>query len=276
MQKSKIGSEKELAAGLADVEKLYETIGPNMQYTSMYSDLEKNTVLSAPLMYSYSDLDIFGNKTSIKIANSKWSKPISLESVGTNGSVSVNDTDSKLNYHVGVEIELLTGRFHRTKKITFRPRYVLVNKLDRTLYYKQKDTKARYILEAGKELPFHWFDKDQTPELSITFSDTHNWSTPFSISEITEFAIKIAKEGDSKLAECYLARIEIQLHNSTLFVLFKPEARDVPPYRIENCTNEEIIFYQKGSNIVRFFFIIIIIIIYYYYYYYYYLLLTIY
>ena len=127
------------------------------------------------------------------MANSKWGKPISLESVGTDGSLSIEADGRKAHqlYEVGVVIELLGGRFHRTKKITFSPRYVLVNRVQRNLYFRQDSQNAGFLLPAGKSVPYHWPFANKPQELCITFSPKHTWSASFSIGEIAEFAVKM-------------------------------------------------------------------------------------
>ena len=206
---------------------------------------------SKPTMYSYRTNDIFGNETSVKIANSKWSKSFSLESVGTDGSLQIQDnsSNSKILFQLGVTIELHRGKYHRTKIITFRPRFIIVNRTDRNLYYRQVKTDFGMLISPGKCIPFHWLNKDKPSELCITFSPQHTWSNGFRIDDISEFAIKIKRKGE-KANDCssYLLRVEIQVQQATFFVILKPEAVDVPPYRIENETKLDFIYYQRVSK----------------------------
>lgn len=238
----------ELAAGLADFEQ--DDVALDDDQANWYKK-ERTDQLAKPIMYSYTSGDFFGNKTSIKVANSKWSKPISLESVGTDGSLAIEADGRKSHqlYEVGVVIELLGGRFHRTKKITFSPRYVLVNRVQRNLYFRQDSQNAGFLLPAGKSVPYHWPFANKPQELCITFSPKHTWSASFSIGEIAEFAVKISRTSNNTrvqlVEECYLARVEVQLINATFYVIFKPEAVDVPPYRIENMTRWKLFIHQR-------------------------------
>ena len=233
--------------------------------------VEKAVEKEEPLMFSYASLDLFKPRTSIKIANSKWSKAVGLESVGTSGEVIANDKQTSIQYHIGVSIELLSERYFRTKVITFRPRYILVNRTSRDIYYKQENTDFCHLLKTKQNLPFHWLDRSKPLLLAITLSKSHKWTGGFQIDEIGEFAIKIRSNEENKKENenhdeksslssssssnlslnpnsIYLARIEIQLQKATFFIIFKKQANKVPPYQLENYTDLEIYYYQKISG----------------------------
>ena len=244
MQKTLVSS-NQMAAGQSKIEQL--SIKPLAKDPALWYDDALTNELAQPLMYSYNSNDIFGNKTSIKIAHSKWSKPVSLESVGTDGYVSVpcNENENpQISFQLGVTIELLTGRFHRTKAITFQPRFILMNKMDKNLYYRQVKSSEAYLLPPDKSVPFHWIRKDLPCEICITYSADHTWSSSFPIDNIGEFFSKFKIK--SGVGATYLIRVEIQLHQATFFIVFKPQPEDVPPYRIDNQTTFPLNIYQTN------------------------------
>jgi len=230
-------------------------------YTSDQSDWyeseEKEKGIGVePLMFSYAALDIFKPRTSVKVADSEWSKAVGLESIGTSGEITADDKTTSVQYRIGVSIELLSERYFRTKVITFRPRYIIVNRTNREIYYTQVGSNFAHLLKHKQSLPFHWLNRDETQKLSITLSPHHTWSGGFAIDEIGEFAIKIRSKSCLDVTESentaelnygstYLARVEIQLHAATFFVILKKQADRVPPYQLENYTDMEIHYYQK-------------------------------
>jgi len=141
-----------------------------------------------------------GNYLSIKIANSRWSHPFLVDTVGWAGTISVEDAPSQedtFRFSLGVYVEparyddahinfvsicfVLTERifawyskrFYRTKVITIAPRYVLVNNMDRELSYKQQDTSHHFTLRPKETIPFHWVFA--SPPLCYTRSDRYVW-----------------------------------------------------------------------------------------------------
>ena len=244
-QASKVQQDKNMAAGQESLEAMDMCLPDDP--ATWYKD---TSPFRAPFMFSYSTFDLFGNRCSVKIANSRWSKSFSVESVGTEGHLRILDEERKaggeesgvMSFHLGITIELCPGKYNRTKRITFYPRYVVVNRTDRKLYYRQVETKQGYLLRPGQRLPFHWPDKDKPSEMCITLSPNHTWSAAFVIDELAEFAVKIMDKNDGST---YLARVDVVLKKATFFVVFKPEAKDIPPYRIENLTREPILYHQK-------------------------------
>lgn len=243
-----------LAAGQSETEQQPLPENPQLWYNP-----ETTNKLAQPFMYSYGSYDLFGNKTAVTIASSKWSKAISIESIGTDGQISVGD-DLGRSFELGVRIEMGSGAYHRTKMITFTPKFILINKLERVVFYGQQGTNSRFGLEPNQKMPFHWREKDQDNKLQLSLGSEYTWSAPFSINEIGEFCVKIARitkesavsskmERVIKAQDTYLVRVEVQLsREQTIYVILKPEAKDCPPYLIENLTDYKIRFWQKNQS----------------------------
>src|SRR3989442_1363889 len=54
-----------------------------------------------------------------------------------------------------------------------------------------------------------------------------------------------ADEATASKSKFYLARVQTKLERATIFVTFKPESKEFPPYRIENFTMSSITVSQK-------------------------------
>src|SRR5690554_3123947 len=156
-------------------------------------------------MYSYNSFNVYTSKTAVKIADSNWSKAISLESPGMVGFLEMTDkkrSDANQRvFELGVSIELGEGQRYGTKIVTFAPRFVLVNKTGRTIFYRQPRWGEREVMERGTEgldffslradesLPWHWPSRDQPRELCLSL-DSLGWSRGFTIDQLGDFAAK--------------------------------------------------------------------------------------
>eukprot|EP00743_Colponemidia_sp_Colp-15_P008438 GILK01009172.1.p1 GENE.GILK01009172.1~~GILK01009172.1.p1 ORF type:complete len:1282 (+),score=242.95 GILK01009172.1:355-3846(+) len=185
-------------------------------------------------------------KLSIMLNESRWSKPFPIHSVGFTGAVSMlgKTSISKRRYELGVTINFASGVYHRTKVVTFSPRFVLLNQCPYSIIAAQLDTDRTYILHCQEFTAFHWQDDKNKPLLTIKFAEVGwEWSGGFRIDEMGDFAVKL---NNRELNNVYLARIAVTLEDATVFVRLMEEARDYPPYRIENLTAHPLKFKQKG------------------------------
>ena len=196
-----------------------------------------------PILYSYPDESyLFKSKTCMKLIDSEWSEGIPIESVGTKGGIEMKQTKGKIQYNIGVSIELLTGRYFRTKLISFIPTFVLINQLNTDLYFRQSETETGYLLKSSKEMPFHWMDITKPNEICISPDKNHYWSPTFKISRFIEFAMNIKGKGNTK---DYPVLVNIQSYDASYLVIFREYKSKYPPFRIENCTGCKIRYNQK-------------------------------
>lgn len=241
----------DIASGQVHIENAVETTIPE---------------INSPLLYSYKDFHPIESKTCVKIDDSLWSKPISLESPGLEGTLEIpkkleNNTTSL--YEVGISVRLapekvmknnaflILLKFYRTKVITLSPRYILVNNTDTTLFYKQNDTTQSFQLESAQSSSWHWTSRDSYKEIKISLR-SHEWSCSFAIDQIGDFAIKIPRlksysdpVSQQQEDNYYTTRVNIKLDKSTVYIIFDPESKEFPPYRIENFTRATILVGQK-------------------------------
>lgn len=104
-------------------------------------DYSRSPELIPTKLQSSNSFNIYTSKTSVKIADSNWSKTISLESPGMVGFLEMTDKrrseSSQRVFELGVSIDLGEGHNYGTKIVTFTPRFVLVNKIGGNIFYRQ-------------------------------------------------------------------------------------------------------------------------------------------
>lgn len=106
--------------------------------------------------------------------------------------------------------------FQRTSLLTFKPRYLLINRLpDAVLAFSQAGCLDAWtgVLRPGEEAPFFWPWADRKKALQIRISSSPlspvandqgggggggwQWSGDFPIDSVGEFNLKLRREGDN-------------------------------------------------------------------------------
>ena len=251
--------------------------------------LHERFKLFQPIMYSYRSNDLFGNKTSFSIGNnSKWSKPISLESPGTSGDLQLPSDDSSVLYSLGISVQLGPGRFRKTKVVTVAPRFVLLNKSSMCVYYTQEQSMqekgdGEYTGRPGQSSAhLEDFTVDNSgdkrtigsntmTDLSYASVDTGravplHWPKRrkqkllrlcFGLNWTWSGAITIGEVDDIAVCMCYkggaaeiwrMLGVEVQHKGATFWVRFYDVSAEQSPYRIENCTAETLNIFQKSID----------------------------
>jgi vacuolar protein sorting-associated protein 13A/C len=213
----------------------------------------------APQLFSYdSSVENLGNwfesQTCVSLPGSRWSRGFSLESAGVDACVDV--IESRRGQHpqrlwqLGVDIQMGSKQFFRTKVITVAPRFVLVNRMadGQSLHFKQKRTSgkdAEIVLAAGNRAALTWASATLPQELCLRLDDS-KWSGGIALDRLGDFAVKIPlPSSGSTAASYYIAGVQVQLRLGTFFVVFTAQNPEFPPYRIENFTTETVLIYQK-------------------------------
>ena len=70
------------------------------------------------------------------------------------------------------------------------------------------------------------------------------WTGGLLIDVVGEIAVRM-KGSDGSM---YFARVEILLESATLYIIFKEENAECPPYRIVNNTYSNLFYRQKGTH----------------------------
>lgn len=200
-------------------------------------------------MFSYSNFEPLQSRTQVKFAESEWSKPLSFEAVGSAFAISM--VKEKMGHpgevQVGVHVQEGTGKYYRTKVVTFSPRFLIRNMLNEDIYYQQAATVAQTLLPSNSTVALVHLRlfENVAPHFCIRLANIHSeWSNPFQITDIGSIYIKLGRSDSNKED---LVRAEIALENATLFVsLYRQEARW--PIRIDNLSNFDITIHQDGAK----------------------------
>ncbi len=114
-----------------------------------------------PMMFSYVARAFLGKrKASLRIEDSAWSDPFTLDTIEDAGKVScrrpgMNGTSSKskCNYSVGVNIAM--SRSSLTKIITFTPYYIFLNTAEFSVSLRELDGDSDFVVvPPGESVPF--------------------------------------------------------------------------------------------------------------------------
>jgi hypothetical protein len=134
-------------SGIYNPDELFNVLNTTLDSsddTTLTNSSSTRTSLSSspiqPFMFSFNSSDIFGNKATFQVENSKWSKAMSIETAGTTCDFDLGCQDSNLAYSFGLAIHLGPGRFQRTKVIVIAPRFLLFNQSSDHIFIVQDKT----------------------------------------------------------------------------------------------------------------------------------------
>ncbi len=116
---------------------------------------------SVPMMFSYVARNFLGKrKASLRIEDSAWSEPFTLDTIEDAGRVSCKRpgvggaaSKSKCNYSVGVNITM--SKSSLTKIITFTPYYIILNTAEFSVSLRELDGDSDFVeVPPGESVPF--------------------------------------------------------------------------------------------------------------------------
>ena len=196
-----------------------------------------------PLMFSFDDVLLKRRKVAVSVLNSNWSGPFGLDSVGSDGVVSAEDSGrGGTRYELGCSIALGSGPFWRTKLVTFTPRYVLMNDTGSVpLEVRQANAAGDgWALASGDSVPIQWSAKAREPMLEVRVgTDGSKWSAALRVDGITD--IVFVASGTMLVAR-------VRSVGATMMVSFATVADVQVPYRIVNETSHPVLFGQRGAG----------------------------
>ena len=114
-------------------------------------------------------------RASIRLPNTDWSKPFSVDAVGTHGAIELEEKLPSSHparpcrmYEFGVSVSLHPNiRFHRTKTILIHPRVLLLNATTLPLQYRQVGTNECVSVSLYEQVAVHRFDSGKKGRLSL-------------------------------------------------------------------------------------------------------------
>ena len=188
---------------------------------------------------------------------SKKSQYFKTGAVGAQSLVSIESEKTpsghKMLYEFVYEVYLaqaIKDELLFTKTVVVSPRFLLVNKMDQSLFLKQYgSSSAEVVLTKETTMPFHWPDNSQPNQLlQVKVAEgSWDWSGALSISSIANFAIQCKNLEDFGIYK--LVNVQVKLMNCTAYVVFEEEDENQCSYRIENHSKyTSMLVYQHKSK----------------------------
>lgn len=198
--------------------------------------------ISLPKMFSFDSAER-RNRAFLSVADSHWSRELSLDAVGQFFELSMANKDKKAEINVGVDIGEGEGKFLDTKVVTILPRFILSSKLDFELSVHEVGSSTMLSLKPGETIPLIQTGAGEEKELRLRhLGATSKWSSPFSIKDVGEVYVKLNSATGN-----FLLKVIVVLEKATLFVRFE-DAQNRWPYSIRNFLSTEFIFYQSNPH----------------------------
>lgn len=200
-----------------------------------------------PMMFSFKDSSR-QNKISIAVNDSKFSRGFSIDNAGMPGDIELVK-DNQV-YNIGYYVAIGPGKFKRTKIVTFAARYVIVNRADEIIQFRQTSAPHVKTLHPGEKSHFYWWAPNkkrssrESRMLSINVDEVQfEWSSAFRVDVLGVTPLKLLpKRGDSPK----ILNVDITMQQGTVFIII--EKPDKPPYIIENMLSSDIEFSQVSTN----------------------------
>lgn len=228
----------------------------NLQSKSMFSsaksaagqgvrmDSDRGSKKALPYMFSYPN-DDRKNRANIKVGESSWSKPQSLDAIGSAFAVVLPSANTKSELHVGISVAEGEGKYNLTKVVTVAPRFILKNKLKEQINIREPGSSNVMNLKHGELLPLHFLRQAPEKQLCFCFDGVNNqWSSPFNIANVGTVHVKLAKAGQRQ----QLIRVEVIMEAATMFLHVSIETKHWP-FSMRNESDLEYMFYQTNPNL---------------------------
>ncbi|KAL4125685.1 hypothetical protein PRIC2_009266 [Phytophthora ramorum] len=194
----------------------------------------------------------------IRSRSSPWSDVIRLNrnAMGNSGVAQVisltnevYDQDQESDLRKGSQEVALwscygSGRFSETIMATVVPRYILINKTEETIKYRQFDAPQTLQLAANELVPFHWPSASREKLLEVSLLYKYSWSGSFRINSLGTTYLKLRDRDDP--SRIYILQCQIELVGGSVALIFREESRRFPPYRIDNMTSFRIRYKQTN------------------------------
>jgi vacuolar protein sorting-associated protein 13A/C len=197
-----------------------------------------------PYMFAYG-ADDQRNRAILKVGDSNWSKPQSLDAIGSTVEVVLPSSTKNTEIHVGISIENGEGKYKMSKVVTITPRFVLKNQMDEEINVREPGSSELITLKPKALEGLHFLQKSSHKQLCLCFPGINNqWSAPFNIADLGTTHVKLAKAGQRQK----LVRVEILMEDATIFLHLSIETKNWP-FSMRNESDVEFMFHQANPNI---------------------------
>lgn len=205
------------------------------------NSLEKVT----PKMFSFDVDNERKNRALLKVGDSQWSVPLSLDAIGQSTAVKNQVSGKQTEMNVSVTISEGSGVYNLTKVVTIAPRYVLKNTLDEPLQVVENGSTNVFTIGSNELLPLYGMRRIDNKSLLTKFAHgSKSWSSPFAIDDIGQIYLKVYKEDFGQV----LLKVNILTENGTIFIQVE-NANNHWPFSIRNFSDTEFFIYQGDPNV---------------------------
>ncbi|KAL1838057.1 hypothetical protein VTJ49DRAFT_3105 [Mycothermus thermophilus] len=196
-----------------------------------------------PLMFSFGT-DDHRNRATLQAGDSEWSRPQSLDAIGSTTELVLQSAGKNAEMHLGITVDSGSGKYKMIKTVTLAPRYVIQNKLGQDIQIREPRSSSFMVLKNGALRPLHYLQRGGTKQLCLCFPGVGNqWTAPFNISDLGVTHLKIARGRERQ----QLIRVEILMEDATIFLSIGMEQRNWP-FSVRNESDTDFTFYQANPN----------------------------
>lgn len=200
--------------------------------------------IASPHMWSF-DNDDRKNRATIQIGTSKWSEPLSFDSLGKDADVAIQSSSRQSEIHVGLHVSEGTGIYRWTKIITLTPRFIIKNSLSSEIQVRDPGSSNIVTVHSSSLQPLHFLKKSNQKQLILCFQGSHSkWSSPFNIDNIGRVFLRTYQHGVGYV----LLKIDVVLENASLYIHINKSDTNWP-FAVRNFTDHSFQLFQANPYV---------------------------
>lgn len=185
-----------------------------------------------PKMWSF-DTTSASNRVTLKIGNSQFSEPLSLDNIGKHSEVVIRSESGNKSIYLGLSVIEGEGKYFMTKIVNLDPRFIVHNELDKNMYLRDTGSNTDSLVRPGDLFPIHFIQDENKRQLLVSFDQTH-WSAPFNIENVGSTYLRTFDNSTENRVT--LLNIETVLDGARLFIHVENSSK-CWPYSIHNGTD---------------------------------------
>ncbi|KAK7468899.1 Vacuolar protein sorting-associated protein 13 [Stygiomarasmius scandens] len=205
-------------------------------------------VLSSPAPFLLSHANERGHDFVIRIGDSSWSKPFSVEAPAAETALVIpSQRQRSEEIHVGVSWSEGLGKYKLSKVITLAPRFLLKNNFAEPIQFREHGVAPREhsVINPGERCSLSFMRTGQEKLLMFAFPGLNaKWSPPINIEDIGSIHFRLPVSSDDQK----LLRADVKVDGSTIFIYISA-ASEGWPFVIENGSDFTFSMCQADANI---------------------------
>ncbi|CCE83218.1 Piso0_003790 [Millerozyma farinosa CBS 7064] len=211
---------------------------------NMMKSSSKSFKPTVPSMFSFFKDSDTTNRALIKVNDTAWTSPISLDAIGQSTAAKAQINGKQAEMNIGITINEGEGKYKLSKVITVAPRYIFRNGLDEEVEIVENGSTRLISAESQGLVPLYGLRRTDQKNLMLKFRNNSSWSSPFCIDDIGQVFLKVHREDLGQV----LLKISILLENATIFIHLE-NANNNWPFSIKNFSDQEFFIYQGDPNV---------------------------